>query len=291
MTEPLVEVYMLESGTLALTTQTGQLDTSGCSLVGMAISPDGKSLDVACRDFSYGLEVSLSGLDSEVTYDTGTLAPSSVAVSSSGQILFGEGANGTLLWPTENVFRQGDSAPLGQFDAPRSAAGAQLLQAAWGASDGVIYGIEEDYDGAVGDEPFSLVTTHAATAVTITAPSVVHPGQNYQVIGRVVDGDAGAAGVQVSVTGLSVQTSTLTTDASGTFTLEETGKPAGWQVEYSAELRGDYAPATEYSPGIGIVSTTVTSVPVAFPLKPAPPVENPVPVPLKLAAASKSVRS
>jgi YVTN family beta-propeller protein len=241
----------------------GNLDGSGCSnLGGMAITADGKSLILACGAPYVGLEVSLSAMALEQTYDTGAY-PAAAAVSSDGKVLIGADSED----PNLDEFDVGGSSPVGGLNFMPD---AEIQAVAWGNGDSQVYAI---LDTAGSTQPLTFVAFEQYPSLTLTAPAATHPGSGYTVSGALsLLGDA-EAGAKVTVTrtigSTTTTVGTFTTNSAGGFSFTDGGGAIGTTVTYSAVASG-------WSEAISATAST-TSIPVAYPITSKPtPVRGPV---------------
>jgi YVTN family beta-propeller protein len=235
----------------------GDLDGGCDNLGGMAITPDGQSLILACAAPYYGIEASLSTMAAEQTYTTGPY-PSAVAMSADGKVLIGVDDGD----PTIDEFQLGASAPVAGFgDVP----GAEIEGVAWSADESTSYALLASPGSA---NPLTFATFAQDPTLVLDAPDVVHPGAGYTVSGVLSFMGDPAVGAAVTVTRTSGTTTTtvgtFTTNASGAFNFTDQPLPVGSTATYTATAAG-------WSPTISATGSTDT-IPAVFPLHVGSPV-------------------
>jgi YVTN family beta-propeller protein len=236
-------------------------DSEGCANLGvggMAITPDGKSLDLACGAPYYGLQLSLAGMNSvEQTYNTGAY-PKSVAISADGETLIGSSGVDESAY----VFAPSNSTAV---EAVGATGPDEPVFAGWGANDSVFFEIAQGYSAHA---TFDTFRTGLDLGLTMSAPQAVFPGSTYTVSGRLTSGGSALSGVEVSVAdGSWVSPQTFTTDSNGGFSFTASARATGTSVTYTATVAGTTPTLT--------ASSTITTIPVKYPVS-TRPVRTPV---------------
>lgn len=251
---PTIYDFNVSSGTPALTASEwlGTIVSGGCAyLDGWAITPDGKSLDLACGAPYYGLQLSLSSLGTiGQTYTTGPY-PGSIDVSSDGETLVGVDSPSTV-----DVFDPSNSTAVASYAL--SVTGDSVAFVKWGANDSAFYAVMQ---GPSAYATFEAV--HTGVSLTLSVPSATYfPNATFAVSGRLTSGGSAFAGAQVTLTrstgGVTTTVGTVTTDSNGNFSYTASSGTALSTTTYTATVAGSTSTAT--------ASATITTIPVKYPI-------------------------
>lgn len=260
-----VDVFTVASGTPVYTAGgwLGSIgsDSDGCTNLGvggMAITPDGKSIDLACGAPYYGIQLPLAGMNTvEQTYDTGPY-PTSVAVSADGETVIGSSGDTFSSF----VFDPSGSTPVSSVGATGP---DEPDFVGWGSSDSVFYEIAQGYSSYALFETFRRGLD---LDLKLSVPAAAFPHSTFTVSGRLTSGGSALAGIEVTVAQSNWPTpQTFTTDSNGAFSFTASTITAPASVTYTATVAGTTPTLT--------ASGTVTTVPVKVPVS-KPPVRTPV---------------
>jgi hypothetical protein len=233
----------------------------------LAVVPGGADFILACG-WPYAQYVySTADLSEQGSYAS-TTYPDAVAIDASGDVAAGT-ANGVTTNPDIYVYRQNASTPVSTFNLNSSGSNLAASGLAWAPDGSQLFAVMSYYDDIGGTTTYSLQVLTDPTLtqpdLTLTGPTTAEVTKPVTLTGSLTAaGSALPAGTSITISrseagSTTVKDFTVTTSASGSFSLTDTPPGAG-AFTYTA----DYSGSATVAPATASQTVTITRIPTSL---------------------------